>query len=204
MLKALHEQHGITFRLGRTATAFDGSALLLDDGSRFDCDFVLIGLGVRPRVALAKAAGLDVDHGVLVSDRLESSAPGIYAAGDIAALPDPTSGKRVRIEHWVVAERQGQIAAANMLGADEPYTAPPFFWTEQHGTALRYVGHAGVGDIRLDGDAEAREFSACIFDGDRLGAFLSVGRDRKNLEAEAWLEGVKGITPPTCLRVGGD
>ena len=203
MLKALHEEHGIAFRLGRTATAFEGASLLLDDGSAVTADFVLIGLGVRPRLALAEAAGLAVDKGVLVNDRLETSAPGIYAAGDIAAWRDPASGRRLRIEHFVVAERQGQAAAANMLGADEAYTAPPFFWTEQHGLTLRYVGHAGAADVRIEGEAASREFSACYFDGDRLGAVLTVGRDRETLEAEAWLEGVEGVAPPDCLRAGG-
>jgi NADPH-dependent 2,4-dienoyl-CoA reductase/sulfur reductase-like enzyme len=177
--------------------------LRLDDGSQVDADFVLIGLGVRPRLALAEAAGLAVERGVLVNDRMETSVAGIYAAGDIASYPDAAAGKRQRIEHFVVAERQGQTAPANQLGADEAYVPPPYFWTEQHGVTLRYVGHAGGGDARLEGEAASRLFSACYFDGDRLGAFLTVGRDHENLEAEAWLEGVEGIAPPDCLRAGG-
>lgn len=203
LLRTLHEEKGVAFRLGRTMQSFDDAGLVLDDGSRVDADFVLIGLGVRPRLDLAKAAGLDTDDGVLVDAHLETSAPGIYAAGDIAAYPDRVSGKRLRIEHWVVAERQGQIAAANMLGADEAYVPPPFFWTEQHGLALRYVGHARADDVRITGPVEAREFAACYLDGDRIGAFLTLGRDHESLEAEAWLEGVEGIAPPACLRAGG-
>lgn len=204
LLRTLHEENGIAFRLGRTASRFEGDALILDDGSRVAADFVLVGLGVRPRTGLAAAAGLRVDEGgVVVDAQLETSAPGIYAAGDIAAYPDPATGKRLRIEHWAVAERQGQTAAANMLGAGEAYVAPPFFWTEQHGLVLNYVGHAGAGEVHIEGSVADRDFSACYFEGDRLGAFLTAGRDRDNLEAEAWLEGVPGIAPPACLRAGG-
>ncbi|MEA3042261.1 MAG: hypothetical protein QOH47_99 [Sphingomonadales bacterium] len=203
LLRTLHEENGVAFRLGRTAKSFEGDALVLDDGTRVDADFVLIGLGVRPRIELARAAGLLVDNGVVVDAKLETSHPGIYAAGDIAAYPDGATGKRLRIEHWVVAERQGQTVAANMLGSGEAYGAPPFFWTEQHGLAIHYVGHAESADIRIEGSVADREFSACYFEGEALGAFLTVGRDRDSLEAEAWLEKVEGIAPPACLRAGG-
>jgi len=202
-IRRRHEEEGIAFRFGHTATAFEGDRLILDDGSSVEADFVLIGLGVRPRTTLAEAAGLDVDKGVLVNAKLETSAPGIYAAGDIASYPDPTTGGRLRVEHWVVAERQGQAVAANMLGADAPYETPPFFWTEQHGLTLNYVGHAAADDARIEGAVADGDFSACYFDGGQLRAFLTVGRDQESLEAEAWFEGVPGIAPPDCLRAGG-
>jgi hypothetical protein len=95
------------------------------------------------------------------------------------------------------------MAAENMLGADMPYEAPPFFWTEQHGLSLRYVGHAAADDVRIEGMVGDEDFTACYFEGGTLRAFLSAGRDRDCLEAEAWLEGVEGIAPPDCLRAGG-
>lgn len=203
LLRDLHEGNGVAFRLGRTAARFEGAALTLDDGTDVAADFVLIGLGVRPHLDLARAAGLRVDDGVLVDAHLETSEAGIYAAGDIASYPDVFARKRLRVEHWAVAERQGQTVARNMLGAREPYRAPAFFWTEQHGLTLRYVGHGDAQEVRIEGSVGERDFSACYFADNALAAFLTVGRDRDSLEAEAWLEGIEGIQPPACLRAGG-
>lgn len=183
--RRLHERNGVTFHCGRTAASFDGRVLNLDDGERLDTDFVLTGIGVRPKTSLARAAGLAVGDGILVNAKLETSEPGIFAAGDAAAFPDPLTGESVRVEHWVVAQRQGQLAAANMLGDAEPFRDVPFFWTEQYGVSLRYVGRGSGGDdIRIDGDVADGAFTVRYFSRGRLSASASIGRDLDNLEDE--------------------
>ena len=187
--QALHEREGVTFHLGRTAGGFDDGTLRLDDGHEVAADFVLAGIGVRPRTALAAAAGLTVSSGIEVDEFLETGLAGIYAAGDVASYPDPLSGQRLRIEHWVVAERQGQVAAANMLGARRRFGAVPFFWTEQYGTALRYVGHAaGWDEVRIEGSIEGGAFIARYYEGGALRASAAVGMDQASLEDELRLE----------------
>jgi NADPH-dependent 2,4-dienoyl-CoA reductase/sulfur reductase-like enzyme/nitrite reductase/ring-hydroxylating ferredoxin subunit len=185
----LHEAEGVQFHLGRVGVAYDGATLRLDDGHEVAADFVLAGIGVRPRDQLAADAGLEVGHGILVDRFLETRAPGIFAAGDVASYPDPLNGERIRVEHWVHAERQGQAAAANLLGAGKPFTAVPFFWTEQYGRSLRYVGRARDWDeIRLDGAIFQGAFTARYYSAGQLRASASLGRDHAALEDERELE----------------
>ena len=187
--KDLHESNGVRFHLGRVAAAYDGSTVTLSDGAKVEADFVIVGVGVRPRVGLAEAAGLAMGNGVVVDEYLETSASDIYAAGDIAAYPEPISGDRARIEHWAVAERQGQVAAANMLGIRTIFDSAPFFWTEQYGVTLRYVGHAAPADTaKVDGDVAGRNATVRYFEDGRQRAAASLNRDRQNLEDELALE----------------
>jgi len=146
-------------------------------------------VGVTPRTALAEAAGLTVDNGVWVNEQLETSCPSVFAAGDIAAYPDPLTQERVRIEHWTVAERQGQIAAANMLGAKQRFDSAPFFWTEQHGVTVRYIGHATRwDDIRSEGEIGIEQTLLRYYqEGEHL-ASATINRDKGNLEDELKLE----------------
>ena len=188
-LQALHESKGVRFHLNCVVKDFDGHRVELGDGQRIAADFVLVAIGVRPRTALAEAAGASVRNGVLVDAQLETSLPGIYAAGDIAAYPEPISGETARIEHWVVAERQGEVAAANMLGEKERFQSAPFFWTEQYGVPLRYVGRAsGWEAVTVEGSVEEGSLVARYFIDGTHCATATIGRDRENLEDEVALE----------------
>ena len=188
-IRELHESHGVTFHLGRTVSRMDGNAITLSDATTIQADFVVVGVGVRPAIDLAQRAGLTIDRGIKVDAYLETSAPGIYAAGDIARWPDPRSGDSVRVEHWVVAERQGQTAARNMLGHREPFDAVPFFWSQHYDTAINYVGHAESWDaVAIDGSLAARDCTVTYKRGDRVLAVATVSRDRHSLAAELALE----------------
>ncbi|HET7570390.1 MAG TPA: FAD-dependent oxidoreductase [Gammaproteobacteria bacterium] len=188
-VRTLHESKGVHFHLGQTASAVDADHVTLQNGERLAADLVVVGVGVRPRTALAEAAGLEVDNGVLVNEYLETSAPNIYAAGDIARWPDRRMGERMRVEHWVVAQRQGQVAARNMLGAKEAYTAAPFFWSRHYDAGINYVGHAQRWDrIETDGDPQAYDFTARFIGGDQTLAVATIYRDVESLKAELEME----------------
>jgi NADPH-dependent 2,4-dienoyl-CoA reductase/sulfur reductase-like enzyme/nitrite reductase/ring-hydroxylating ferredoxin subunit len=186
-IKSLHEQHGVKFSLQRTVTAIGASDVTLDDGTTVSADIVVIGIGVRPSLELAKQMGLTVDNGVVLNEFLESSAPGIYAAGDIASFP--YHGGRVRVEHFVVAERQGQFAAENMLGARRKYDDIPFFWTAQYGKEIRYVGHASTAaDAAIGGNIQKEDAIVAYRENGKDVAFATLGRDLACLQAERALE----------------
>ena len=188
-LRSLHERNGVRFRLRTAAAGFNGRSVALADGTRIEADMVLVGIGVRPRTGVAVSAGLSTSEGVRVDAFLETAAPGVYAAGDIATYPDPVSGQPTRIEHWVTAQRQGQTAAANMLGLGQRYDAVPFFWTEQYGVALRYVGDGrGFDEVAIAGDVESGDFIARYFVEGVHRASAAVGHDVEILEDERRLE----------------
>ncbi len=190
-IRTLHEQHGVVFHLQTVATAIDGREAVLKDGSRIAADLVVAGIGVRPRTALAEQAGLAVDRGVTVDAQLETSAPGVFAAGDIARWPDRVTGESIRVEHWAVAERQGQTAARNMLGARERFTAVPFFWSQHYDIPINYVGHAERWDaLDIDGDVAGKDCMLRFRRGGRVLAAASIFRDVESLRAEVELEAV--------------
>ena len=189
LVRQVHEEHGVAFHLGTTAASFDPNRVALKNGEQLDADFVVVGIGVRPETALAEGTGIAVDRGVTVDPYLETSIPGIWAAGDIARWPDRLTGETIRIEHWVVAERQGQTAARNMLGARERFDAVPFFWSQQHDLQLNYVGHAAHWDrVEIDGSLGAKDCTVTYRQSGRKLAVLTIGRDRDSLAAEIELE----------------
>jgi NADPH-dependent 2,4-dienoyl-CoA reductase/sulfur reductase-like enzyme/nitrite reductase/ring-hydroxylating ferredoxin subunit len=189
LVQRVHEEHGVAFHLGAKPVAIEGDQVILDSGERLQAQVAVAGVGVRPNVDLAARAGLAVDRGVLVNEYLETDASGVFAAGDVARWPDARTGAPIRIEHWVVAERQGQTAARNMLGAREPFTAVPFFWSAHYDLVINYAGHAESWDtIDVGGNLAARDAAVSFrADGHTL-AVATVGRDRALLEAELAME----------------
>ena len=150
---------------------------------------MVVGVGVRPRLDLAEKAGLTLDRGVVVDAFLETSAPGIFAAGDIARWPDPHSGQAIRVEHWVVAERQGQTAALNMLGLREKFEAVPFFWSQHYDIPINYVGHAEKWDeLAVEGDIAGKDCLLRYKTKGRTLAVASIFRDVASLQAEVAME----------------
>ena len=187
-VRALHEEHGVIFHLETKPTAID-DVVHLENGESIKADLVVAGIGVRPRLGLAESAGLKLDRGVAVDQYLETSAPNIFAAGDIARWPDPHSGENIRVEHWVVAERQGQAAAMNMLGARKPFTQVPFFWSQHYDVPINYVGHAEAWDkIEIDGDVMSKDCLLRFVRNERVAAVASIFRDLQSLEMEVRME----------------
>lgn len=188
-IRALHEQHGVVFHFGRTASGTEQGSVVLQGGERLDADFVVAGIGVRPTTALAEQAGLRVDNGVIVDAYLETATPGVFAVGDSARWPDPRGGGLVRIEHWVLAQRQGQAVARTIVGDRLPFTDVPFFWSQHYDIAINYVGHAERWEaIEIDGSLGRYDCSVRYRAGGRVLAMASIFRDRESLETELAME----------------
>ena len=189
-VRAKHEAHGVVFHLGRKPAAVDEKHVALDDNTRLDADLVVMGVGVRPRTELAEKAGLRMDRGVMVDAFLETSAPGIFAAGDIARFPYALAGGgAVRVEHWVVAERLGQVAAINMLDGGQRFEQAPFFWSQHYDVPINYVGYAEKWDTaEIVGDIKAGDGLVKYRNGGRVVAVASIFRDEECLRAELDLE----------------
>jgi 3-phenylpropionate/trans-cinnamate dioxygenase ferredoxin reductase subunit len=175
----IHADHGVRLLLGTGVEAFEGGAAVervrTSDGQELACDFVVVGVGAQPRTRLAEGAGLAVDNGILVDEHLQTSVPGVFAAGDVANAQHPFYGQRIRVEHWANALNQGPAAARNMLDRREPYDTIPYFYSDQYDVGMEYAGHASTWDrIVFRGDPASREFIAFWLVADRVVAGMNV------------------------------
>ena len=175
----IHADHGVRVLMNTGVAAFEGDGRVervrTEDGRLLDCDFVVVGVGVRPRTDLAADAGLTVGDGVLVDEYLRTDAEGVFAAGDLASAHHPFYGERIRVEHWANALNQGRAAARNMLGQALPYERLPYFFSDQYDVGMEYSGFARNWDrVVFRGDPSAREFIAFWMTGDRVVAGMNV------------------------------
>jgi NADPH-dependent 2,4-dienoyl-CoA reductase/sulfur reductase-like enzyme len=203
LIRDVHRQQGVEFHLGRTAKAVEAKAVVLDDGTRIESDLVVAGIGVRPNLELAESAGVLVDNGIAVNEFLETSVSGIFAAGDVARWPDAYSDARLRVEHWVVAERQGQVVARNMLGYRDRFDDIPFFWSAHYDkVAIRYTGHVERWDeTKIDGDVMKMDCAVSYMVGGKRRAVATINRDHQNLENEVAMENELLLKPPPPVTI---
>jgi len=175
----IHADHGVRMLMGTRVEAFEGDGAVervrTSDGRQLECEFVVVGIGVRPRTRLAARAGLAIGDGILVDEQLRTGAPGVFAAGDVAGARHPFYRQRVRVEHWANALRQGPVAARNMLGAGQAYDHLPYFFSDQYDVGMEYSGFARAWDrVVLRGDPASRQFIAFWLAGDRVLAGMNV------------------------------
>lgn len=188
-IRTLHEEHGVVFHLGRPASGVERGGVVIEGGERVAADLIVAGVGVRPATALAEQAGLRVDNGIIVNAHLETGHQGVFAIGDAARWPNPRDGGLVRIEHWVLAQRQGQAVARTIVGEREPFTDVPFFWSQHYDISINYAGHAERWDaIEVEGSLERHDGVVRYRDAGRVVAVASLFRDRESLEAELAME----------------
>ncbi|HYU54130.1 MAG TPA: FAD/NAD(P)-binding oxidoreductase, partial [Gemmatimonadaceae bacterium] len=194
---------GVSFYLGRKITAVEGKTVVLDEGTRLTADLVVAGIGVRPNLELAESVGLILENGLAVNEFLETSASDVFAAGDVARWPDAYSEARLRIEHWVVAERQGQAVARNMLGRRERFRDIPYFWSAHYDKlTIRYTGHVERWDkTRIEGDVMKMDCAVSYIVRGEPRAMATIDRDRKNLETEVTLETELLLKPPPPVTI---
>jgi 3-phenylpropionate/trans-cinnamate dioxygenase ferredoxin reductase subunit len=175
----IHADHGVRMLMGTGVEAFEGSRAVervrTSDGRALDCDFVVVGVGVQPRTGLARQGGLAVDNGILVDERLQTSVPGVFAAGDVANAHHPFYGERIRVEHWANALNQGPAAARSLLGGSAAYERLPYFFSDQYDVGMEYTGFARSWDrVVFRGDPATREFVAFWMVEDRVVAGMNV------------------------------
>jgi 3-phenylpropionate/trans-cinnamate dioxygenase ferredoxin reductase subunit len=175
----VHSDHGVKLLLGTGVEAFEGAAAVEEvrtsDRGALRCDFVVVGVGVQPRTQLAAQAGLAVDNGILVDEHLQTSVPGVFAAGDAANAYHPFYRERIRVEHWANALHQGPAAARNMLDRAEAFDRLPYFFSDQYDVGMEYTGFARTWDrVVFRGDPASREFVAFWLTGDRVVAGMNV------------------------------
>lgn len=197
MFRGLHEEHGVEFKLGTGVASFSPSGVRLDDGTELLPDVTVLAVGATPRLELAEAAGLELaSGGVAVDALLRTSAPDVFAAGDIAAQDHPRHGDRVRVEHWANAKDQGTHVAGSLLGLDDPYVKSPYFFTDQYDLGMEYRGLAGPDDeLVVRGDVASREFIAFWLRDGRLRAAMNVNVWDHGTALKALVDAQATVTP---------
>jgi len=188
-IRALHESHGVAFHLGETVSKMEGRKVTLNGGGTLEADFIVLGGRGSIDITLAQNAGVAIDRGIVVNEYLETSQPGIFAAGDNTRWPDPHSGQNIRVEHWVVAMRQGQTVAKNILGQKRKFDVVPFFWSQHYDVAINYVGHAEKWEkTEIEGDPSKGNCKVTYFQSSRPLAVATISRDLENLQSEFAME----------------
>jgi len=188
VLAGIHRDHGVDLIFRDRLAALEGDGhverVVTGEGRTIECDFALVGVGVQPVMELAEAAGIEVDNGIVVDERCRTSAPSVYAAGDVANHYHPVFRRRVRTEHWHNARRQGRAAALNMLGKDAPYEEVPWFWSDQYDHNIQYAGfHTEWDDLVLRGSLEDRHFAAFYLKEGAVQAVVALDRGEEVLQA---------------------
>jgi 3-phenylpropionate/trans-cinnamate dioxygenase ferredoxin reductase subunit len=198
----VHRRQGVELHMLSRVDELRGDgkveAAVLADGHEIACDLVIVGVGVRPNVDLARDAGLEIDNGIVVNELSETSAPNVYAAGDVAHWWHPGHGRRFRVEHYDNAGEHGMAAARSMLGAGEPYIPLPYFWSDQYDINLQYVGYPEAWDeLVLRGDLEAFAVTAFFLSGGQVCAAATVNRPRELRSARRICEARAVLDPAT-------
>ncbi len=199
-LHTLHEEKGVQFHFGCQVESFQGNdsvkEVMLSDGSRIPVDMVIVGIGIDPEIAYLKNSKLSENGSVPVNERMETKEKGVFAAGDIALFPRMKTDKTTRIEHWAVAESQGQHAARAMLGNPESYREIPFFWTMQYDFHMKYIGYPGDADsIEYLGDVDKGSFLAGFFKGEKLSAAATIGGGKELFQIRQQMMSGNFISP---------
>ena len=202
-----YAEAGVELRHGLKVASIGPGGLELAGGGSIEADLVLTGIGVRPETAWLEGSGLALENGVVVDERLRTTRPGVYAAGDCAAWWSPRFGRRLRVEHWDTALNAPDVAAANLLGGEREYDAVPYFWSEQFGRMVQYAGHHPVADAMVwRGDPATGKWAVCWLSGERLVAILTVNRPRDLLQGRrviasgASVDGVRIADPDVAVK----
>ncbi len=177
----IHRDHGVDLRLNEGVERFEGNKrverVVGSSGAIFDCDFVVVGVGVIPETALVEGTDIEVNNGIVVNEYCETSVPDVYAAGDVANFPNPILGQRVRLEHWQNAQNQGIAAAKNMMGIKEVFSEVPWFWSDQYDLNMQLIGHPHHWDkLVFRGSVPDRQFTAFFVKDGKMQAALAVNR----------------------------
>jgi 3-phenylpropionate/trans-cinnamate dioxygenase ferredoxin reductase component len=196
----VHLEHGVRLLPGTGVESFEGAGAVqrvrTSDGSAIGCDFVVVGIGVVPRTALAQAAGLRTDNGIVVDQALATDAPNVYAAGDVANAWHPFYGRHIRVEHWANALNQGPAAARAMLGRQAVYDRIPYFFSDQYDLGMEYSGFATEWDeVVFRGDPASREFIAFWLRNERVVAGMSVNVWDVNEHIQALIRSRQAVNP---------